>query len=124
MTKYGAKKVELDGYTFDSRAEANRYSQLKLLERARAIKSLAVHPKYPLRASNGNTVCVYEADFAYVEGSQFVAEDVKGVATPMFRLKAKWFRECYPGVDLRITDKKGNRRVIRTRAVSTGRAAA
>jgi hypothetical protein len=33
--KYNNKKVEYDGYKFDSIKECTRYKQLKLLERAR-----------------------------------------------------------------------------------------
>jgi len=32
--KYGNKKTVVDGITFDSMREANRYRELKLLERA------------------------------------------------------------------------------------------
>lgn len=32
--KYGAKKTVVDGVTFDSKAEARRYQQLKLMQQA------------------------------------------------------------------------------------------
>ena len=38
--KYHAKKTRLDGLTFDSQKEAQRYAELKLLERAGQIHSL------------------------------------------------------------------------------------
>ena len=37
--KYGAKRCEEDGYTFDSLAERKRYRELKLLEQAGEIES-------------------------------------------------------------------------------------
>lgn len=40
MAKYKNKKITLDGITFDSRKEANRYRELKLLERAGEIHTL------------------------------------------------------------------------------------
>jgi len=44
--KFGARRVILDGITFDSRKEARRYQQLKLLERAGVIRALQVHPRF------------------------------------------------------------------------------
>ena len=38
--KYGNKKTVVDGITFDSRKEAKRYQELKLLEKAGEIKDL------------------------------------------------------------------------------------
>ena len=35
MNKYHAKKTTVDGIEFDSKLEANRYCELKLLERDR-----------------------------------------------------------------------------------------
>lgn len=40
VAKYHNKKVEYDGYTFDSIREKNYYIKLKLLEKARKIKEL------------------------------------------------------------------------------------
>jgi hypothetical protein len=48
MNKYHARKTELDGYIFDSKAEARRYSELKLLEVAGKISNLQLQPKYPI----------------------------------------------------------------------------
>lgn len=121
--KFSARAVEIDGIRFDSQAEATRYGQLKLLQRAGQIKALACHPEYSLRASNGATVCKYEADFEYFESGRFIAEDVKGVATPIFRLKLKWFRECFPDIELRILDAKGRVKLVRTRKPAARKAA-
>lgn len=95
MTKYRAIPTEIDGYRFDSKAEANRYCELKLMDKAHAISGLVVHPKYtlcsngePLKYRSGRIVR-YEADFAYrrrADGID-VIEDVKGVATDAFKLK-------------------------------------
>jgi hypothetical protein len=48
MTKYNAKKTKLDGFTFDSQAEARRYQDLKLMHEAGEIHKLRVHPRYLL----------------------------------------------------------------------------
>lgn len=44
--KYSNKKVTIDGITFDSKKEANRYCELKLLQRAGKIKNLQMQVKY------------------------------------------------------------------------------
>ena len=49
MSKYNAKRVKRDGYTFDSKAEAKRYWELKQLEKAQEIAFLEVHPKFILQ---------------------------------------------------------------------------
>lgn len=97
VNKYGARKVQLDGYTFDSAAEAKRYQDLCLLERAGEIRKLVVHPSYELQRSfkmDGVRYAAirYEADFEYKDSSgQLVIEDVKGIETPVFKIKKKMF---------------------------------
>src|SRR5512133_1834187 len=93
--KYNAKKTEIDGYVFSSRREANRYSELKLLEAAREIKDLELQPKYPC-VVNGELVCTYIADFRYKTASGHeVVEDAKGVKTAVYRIKNKLVRALY-----------------------------
>lgn len=117
MTKFGARKVTLDGIDFASQAEANRYSQLKLLERARDIKALAVHPKFPLHV-NGVLIGVYTADFLYYEGGRQIVEDVKGVITPEASLRMRVFMAIYHKHELRIVDRKGGWEKFKQRAVA------
>ena len=122
MTKFGAVKQTIDGITFASTAEANRYSQLKLLERAREIKALGVHPAYPLSV-NGVLIGKYTADFCYFEGGRQVTEDVKGLVTAEASLRMRVFMACYPQHELRIVDRKGNWEKFKQRAVTERRAA-
>ena len=112
--KYNARKTEIDGYTFDSKAEANRYWELRELEKNGDITDLRVHPKYLILDSfmyRGHKVgqTHYIADFEYQEKSKVfidhwhtVVEDVKGVETAVFRIKAKLFKYCYPNIDFRV----------------------
>ena len=101
--KYSAVATVVDGIRFASKAEARRYQELRLLERAGEIKELELQPKYPLHAPvKGRTnvferVGEYRADFRYREGPQglLVIEDVKGVRTDMFRWKKKHFEIQY-----------------------------
>ena len=96
QTKYGAVRTEVDGITFASKREAKRYSELKLLERAGEITLLELQPRYPLKV-DGKLICTYVADFSYrsidpkTALHSNVVEDVKGVRTPVFKLKAKLF---------------------------------
>ena len=98
--KFNAKAVTVDGHKFPSKAEARRYGELKMLERADAIRNLELQPAFDLRVE-GMKVCSYVADFAYFEQSKRVIEDVKGVRTPVYRLKIKLLKALYPGIDHR-----------------------
>lgn len=94
MSKYHAIPTTVDGIRFDSKKEAARYSDLKLLARAGEIRDLVLQPKFKLED------CTYVADFEYVtkEGVRIV-EDCKGVKTAMYRLKKKMVKRVY-GIDI------------------------
>lgn len=47
-SKYGARKTVVDGITFDSKKEANRYRELKLLEKAGKISNLKLQVPFEL----------------------------------------------------------------------------
>ena len=88
--KYRNQPITIDGIRFDSQAEARRWQQLKLLERAGVIMELQRQVTFPI-AWNGIKICSYRADFVYREtatGEQ-VIEDCKGFLTPEYRIKAK-----------------------------------
>lgn len=90
--KYRNVPTIVDGIRFDSKAEARRYGDLKLLERAGEIRDLRLQPRYPLTV-NGVKVCEYRADFAYLDRTGTpITEDVKGVSTKDFIIKAKLFK--------------------------------
>jgi len=88
MNKYRNIKTEVDGIKFDSKKEARRYSELKLLEKTEVISELVLQPKFPIRVE-GVKVCVYIADFAYKENHKFIVEDCKGMKTSVYNLKKK-----------------------------------
>jgi len=108
VNKYHNRSVVIDGLSFDSRAEAARWCELRLMERAGEISDLQVHPVYTLaegfrnRSGQWRGPITYEADFAYVEGGQQVVEDVKGVRTAAFQIKRKLFERRYPEIEFRI----------------------
>jgi hypothetical protein len=82
-----------DGVTFDSRKQMLRYTQLKILLRARQISNLELEPRWNIEI-NGQKVCTYTADFSYFchERNRAVIEDVKSTGTakdPYFRLRKR-----------------------------------
>lgn len=109
--KYGAIRTEVDGIRFASKAEARRYSELKMLEKAGKIARLQLQPEFKLYAPRTgihgdqivggwqNYVGTYRADFAYDEltpqATRRVIEDVKGFKTPMYRWKKKHVEAQY-----------------------------
>lgn len=98
-SKYHAKKVKDGGYTFDSQAEHRRWKELWLLQMAGQISGLAVHPVFHLMV-NGERVGNYIGDFLYyLPDNTRVVEDVKGVLTPIYRLKKKLMKAIH-GIDI------------------------
>lgn len=93
--KYKNQKVTCNGIKFDSKKEANRYSELLLLERAGAITNLELQVPFeliPNQKINGKVVeraCKYVADFCYTENGQRVVEDTKGFRTAEYIIKRK-----------------------------------
>lgn len=109
-SKYHSKKVTVNGETFDSKREYNRWCELRLLERAGKIRGLQRQVKFELLPAQYRTVatrtgqkrqCVeravsYIADFVYKEqllpDSEFcvtVVEDTKGFRTADYIIKRK-----------------------------------
>lgn len=117
--KFHAVKVKLDGYTFDSKAEAKRYGELKLLEMAYKIKSLVVHPKYLLTV-NGQLIAAYKPDFQYqsleceFDGNQgrqwwkWHIEDVKSPPTAKKRdfILIRKLMKAIHGIDVEVISSR------------------
>jgi hypothetical protein len=86
--KYKAIRAIVDGMAFDSKREARRYRELKILEQAGEITDLKCQVKFPLLPAqrlDGKLIeraVVYLADFVYIdkEGNK-VVEDVKSPIT-------------------------------------------
>lgn len=98
MNKFGAKKTTVAGIVFDSKAEARRYGELIMLERAGYISHLVHQPVYVLAPAvviggRKKPALRYKADFKYWdhEAKRWIVEDVKSAPTarlPAFRIKA------------------------------------
>ena len=94
--KYFANKTEVDGIWFDSKKEAERYRQLKVLERCGQIRNLTLQPRFPLIV-NESRICEYRADFSYysMRTCEPVVEDTKGKPTREYKLKKALFEALY-----------------------------
>lgn len=107
-SKYSNKKILIDGITFDSLKEANRYRELKLLEKIGEIKDIVLQPVYVLLEGfeyRGEKIrpIKYMGDFGYIEvktGNK-VLEDTKGFKTKDYLIKAKLLKNAYPDIDFR-----------------------
>ncbi len=107
--KYHNRKVTLDGRTFASEKEANRYVDLKRLKQAGIIQSFKCQVPYRIFDAfkkNGRNyrAIFYIADFVvtYPDG-HIEIEDTKGLKTEAFKLKHKLFEARYPDLELKIT---------------------
>ena len=105
--KYGNKKTEVDGITFDSKAEARRYLALKTLQAGGYISGLELQPVYEIAPSvtlygRKRPAVNYKADFRYIEKGETVVEDVKGMRTPVYNLKRHLMKAVH-GIEIRET---------------------
>lgn len=96
--KYRNQPITIDGHFFPSRREANRYSQLSLLQKAGIIRDLKLQEPFELQPSfkhpiTGETIRAikYIADFTYydTDTGKFHIEDTKGFHTKEYELKKK-----------------------------------
>jgi len=106
--KYKNIKVTVDGIKFDSRKEARRYTELKMMERCGLIQNLELQKPFELQPTfrkKGKTyrAIKYIADFVYYDKQreQIVIEDTKGFRTEVYKIKKKLFEYKYPDYELR-----------------------
>lgn len=89
--KYRNIKTLVDGIVFDSKLEAKRWLELKLLQRAGTITELERQYRMPLQVK-GKLICTFVADFTYLENNRRVIEDTKSPITAKersYRIKKK-----------------------------------
>ena len=106
-SKYKNEETVIDGYIFDSKAEGNRYKELKFLENIGEISALKLQPKFLLQPAfrkNGKTFkkIEYIADFMYSQNGKIIIEDVKGMETKEFKIKRKLFEYKFLEYELKI----------------------
>ena len=97
MNKYRNIPTVVDGLRFASKAEARRYQELCLLQRAVAVytaNSVRWFIRQPSFDLPGGVR--YIADFLVIwDDGRITVEDVKGVETQVFKIKKKLFEEKY-----------------------------
>ena len=104
--KYNNRKIIVDGITFDSKHEAEVYTQLKVLERRNQITNLRLQVPFILlekyRINNRTVRAIkYIADFTFNNSDgQLEVWDAKGVRTPTYKLKKKLFEYRY-GIEIK-----------------------
>ena len=97
-SKYNNKKTEVDGIVFDSKAEAKRFQELKLLQEAGEIQGFGRQPSFIVRPS-----IRYIPDFIVCgRDGEIWVEDVKGVETDTFKLKQTMWEDSFPWLELRL----------------------
>ena len=93
-SKYNARKTVVEGRTFHSRKEAERYLVLREEQRQGAIHALKCQVRYPLRVG-ADLITTYIADFVYVRKGQIIVEDVKGCVTALYLIKKRLLKVLY-----------------------------
>ncbi len=109
--KYKNKITTVDGLTFHSKGEANRWKELKLLEKAGEVKNLKRQVAFHLVFGGVDLKTKYIADFIYTTKSGHkVMEDFKGVETRLFKLKWAILKAMFPDVVFVISGKNNGKR--------------
>lgn len=100
-TKYGNRKCQYRGETFDSEGERGRWIELALMQHGGFITDLRRQVRYEINV-NRMYICSYVADFVYVKDGQMVIEDYKSKATrtPVYMLKKRLIRAVF-GLEIR-----------------------
>ena len=89
-SKYGNARTERDGILFDSKREADHYSELMI--RLRAGEIYGVFRQHPFLLPGG---IVYRADFVILNpDGTYTVQDAKGMRTKEYMLKKRLMREC------------------------------
>ena len=121
--KYNAKKVEIDGVVFDSKDEADYYTEVVIPGlQSGEILTVDFHPKYVLvpkfeRDLNGAKrkfqPMTYSADFRLELADHTIRLiDIKGMVTSDFKIKYKLFNYLYEDLHLILLRPKRAKKQI------------
>ena len=99
-SKYRNKRTFYNGVWFSSQKEAGRAGELDLLVRSGYVRSWEAQPRFPIE-HQGQKICTYVGDFKveYPDGHVEI-EDVKGMKTPVYKLKRKLVKAFY-GIEIK-----------------------
>lgn len=124
-SKYGNKKVEYQGITFDSKKEMQRYVVLRQAEQGGLISELTLQPRWELlpakkeqyvkHLKTKDKICErtvmlpihYTADFSYIKDGELIVEDVKSSPLLLSRdvpLRLKMMK-YFHDIDVRLVYK-------------------
>lgn len=100
VSKYRNVRTVVDGITFQSKKEAKRWQELKLLWASTEILFLERQPRFKLEVC-GQLVATYVADFRYfdVKPERWIVEDCKGMRTREYLLKKKLMKAIH-GIEI------------------------
>ena len=120
-SKYGNRKVTIEGINFDSEREAKRYLILKeyqnkgdisdlklqvvyeLIPAIKELKTVVLKTKTIQKEVTIQQAITYRCDFTYVKDEKLIVEDVKispKMLPPEYKLKKKLLRYVH-GIDIR-----------------------
>ena len=120
-SKYGNRKVTIEGINFDSEREAKRYLILKeyqnkgdisdlklqvvyeLIPAIKELKTVALKTKTIQKEVTIQQAITYRCDFTYIKDEKLIVEDVKispKMLPPEYKLKKKLLRYVH-GIDIR-----------------------
>lgn len=103
-SKYRAVPTVFEGIKFHSKAEAWRWSELRLLQTAHIISKLERQVPYKLFAQGGGLIGSVIVDFRYREKGKLILDDTKGFQTPLSKWKFKHLSLQYDA-EVRINGK-------------------
>jgi hypothetical protein len=93
--KYRAKRTEVEGIMFDSKAEAKRWETLRTMWLCGEIRCVVRQPEFLLPGK-----VRYRADFlVWWKHGRVSIEDVKGMRTPAYIMKRKQMKAVW-GIDI------------------------
>ena len=120
-SKYGNRKVTIEGINFDSEREAKRYLILKeyqnrgdisdlklqvvyeLIPAIKELKTVVLKTKTIQKEVTIQQAITYRCDFTYIKDEKLIVEDVKispKMLPPEYKLKKKLLRYVH-GIDIR-----------------------
>lgn len=105
--KYNARKVQIDGFTFDSILESKVYREILGIHEKGLISDVILQYEFPLHGKLDRIVCSYRADFyATLSNQTSIVIEAKGVETDTWKIKKALFSQQYQNIPLLIIKEK------------------
>ena len=94
------------GHIHDSIGERRWCNILKIKKRDGKIKEFNIQIPYPIFL-NGKLICKHIVDFCVLETiDKLVIHEFKGMQLPIWKLKYKLFKACYPRIEYKVITAK------------------